>query len=187
PAASAVSADDARGYLKGRGLADERVWDEASIGCVLTGKWANRVVVPVISPAGEWWGWVSRLWSREASDPYRTAPGMVLGGGMFNDAALMVETDDPVMVVEGCFDALPYWPDAVAALGKPKQLQVTSLMESKRPVAVCLDGDAWEEGMMLAARLQFEGQRAGFVRLPPKQDPNSVDTEWLREEVARCL
>ncbi len=187
PACSAMSADDARGYLCGRGLVDQQVWTEAGLGCVLTGKYANRVVVPVLSPVGEWWGWVSRLWSKNASDPYRTAPGMVLGPGMWNHAALLVETDEPALVVEGCFDGLPYWPDAVAALGKPKRAQVMSLVEAQRPIAVVLDGDSWEEAEMLALRLQFEGQRAGFVRLPPKQDPNSVDPAWLREEVRRCL
>lgn len=187
PARSAMSCDDARAYLRGRGLDDEQVWAEAGVGCVLDGRWANRVVVPVVSPAGEWWGWVSRLWSSKARDPYRTAPGMVLGPGLFNHAALLEETDEPVMVVEGCFDALPYWPSAVACLGKPKDPQVASLIESDRPVAVVLDGDSWEEGRMLAMRLQLEGRRAGYVRLPPKQDPNSADPAWVREEVRRCL
>ncbi len=186
PARTALSAWPARRYLESRGLG-AGTWKAAGIGCCLTGRWQNRVVVPVLSPAGEWWGWVSRLWSREASDPYRTAPGMVLGEHVFNHSALMVETDEPAIAVEGCFDALPYWPDGVAMLGKPKAPQVLALIEARRPVAVCLDGDAWEEAEMLALRLQFEGQRAGFVRLPPREDPNSVDPTWLREEARRCL
>ncbi len=187
PAASALSADDARAYLRGRGLGDEQMWREVGVGCVLMGKWANRIVVPVMSPGGDWWGWVSRLWGKGARDPYRTAPGMVMGGGVFNHAALLVETDEPVLVVEGCFDALPYWPNAVAMLGKPKAAQVMSLAEAKRPLVICLDGDAWEEGQMLAMELQMRERRAGFVRLPPKEDPNSVDPVWLREEAQRCL
>lgn len=187
PAASALSADAARSYLRGRGLTDERVWDEAEIGVVLTGRWANRVVVPVVSSAGEWWGWTSRLWSRGARNPHRHMPGMVLGGGLYNHRALLEDTEAPLILVEAVFDALPYWPDAVACLGKPRQAQVRSLVESGRPVAVALDGDAWEEGEMLALRLQFEGRRAAAVRLPPKEDPNSVDPGWLREEVRRCL
>ena len=99
----------------------------------------------------------------------------------------MVETDEPVMVVEGCFDALPYWPDAAALLGKPGEAQVRSLLEAKRPVVVVLDGDSWEEGMMLSMDLELQGQRSGYVRLPPKQDPNSVDHNWLRTEVMKCL
>lgn len=187
PAKSAVSVEDARQYLRSRGLTDESVWAEVGIGCCLSGRWANRVVVPVRSPEGPWWGWVSRIWSRGVPDPYRTAPGMVLGSGVFNHAALLQEIDEPVIVVEGCFDALPYWPDAVACLGKPKAAQVGSLVGAKRPVVVVLDGDAWEEGQMLAMDLELQGQRAGYVRLPPKEDPNSVDPVWLREQVARCL
>lgn len=185
PAASALCADEARDYLRSRGLG-ERIWREAGIGCCVSGRWANRVVVPVLSPAGEWWGWVSRVWGG-VRDPYRTAPGMALGAGVYNHAALLLKTDEPVMVVEGCFDALPYWPKAVAMLGKPKKAQVASLAEAQRPVVVVLDGDAWQEGQMLAMDLQFQGQTAGYVRLPPKQDPNSVDPAWLREEVSKCL
>lgn len=186
PARSAASAQPARDYLRGRGLGDEAMWRETGIGCCLSGRWSDRIVVPVLSPAGGWWGWVSRLWSK-VPDPYRNAPGMVLEDGVFNHAALLVETDEPVMVVEGCFDALPYWPNAVALLGKPKAPQIDSLVGARRPVVVVLDGDSWEEGLALSMDLELMGQRTGYVRLPPKEDPNSVDPTWVRAEVQRCL
>lgn len=186
PARSATSTKPARSYMSRRGVCSQTI-EEAQIGCCITGKWANRVVVPVITPGDEWIGWVSRLWSSKAKDAYRTAPGMVVGGFVFNHSALVEETETPLMVVEGCFDALPYWPDAVALLGKPKQEQLTSIAAASRPVVVVLDGDSWEEGEMLALRLQLDGARAGWVRLPPKEDPNSVDPAWLWEEVQRVI
>jgi len=91
------------------------------------------------------------------------------------------------MVVEGVFDALALYPNAVAVLGKASEAQMEALQESKRPVVIVLDGDAWQEGWAMAARLKFKGQRAGSVRLPPKLDPDEVDPAWLQEEVKKAL
>ena len=106
---------------------------------------------------------------------------------MFNEAALAEVTDEPALVVEGPFDALAYWPQAVAVLGKPTEPQMLTLLRAVRPVVVVLDGDAWQEAEMLAWRLRFEGQRAGWVRLPPMVDPDEVDPAWLREEARRAI
>lgn len=187
PAKSALCVEDARQYLFSRGMVDQTIWEAAKIGCCLSGRCAGRIVVPVLSPAGDWWGWVARAWTKKSDRPYLNAKGMTLGGGVFNHAALMVETQKPVLVMEGVFDALAYWPDAVAVLGKPKEDQIHSLIETPRPVAVVLDGDAWRESWTLAMRLRMEGQTAGFVRLPPEKDPDEVSTEWLWKEAQECL
>lgn len=192
PARSALSAEDAREYLRGRGLVDESLWALTHIGCCLTGRFEGRVVVPILSPGGEWWSWISRVWVKHPAEGvrvYMNAPGVSFGttGRLFNQAALAVPTDEPVLVVEGVFDALALWPDAVAVLGKPTRAQVDTLNEARRPVAVCLDGDAWQEAETLALRLDFMGHRAGFVRLPPGKDPDEVDRSWLKEEARTCL
>jgi DNA primase len=106
---------------------------------------------------------------------------------MFNHATLLKETDTPAIIVEGVFDAIAFWPDAVAVLGKPTPAQVYALASARRPIAVVLDGDAWEEGEMLALKLRFEGQRAGSVHLPPRVDPDEVDRDWLRAEARSSL
>jgi hypothetical protein len=106
---------------------------------------------------------------------------------LYNQAALYVETDAPVLIVEGVFDALPYWPHAVACLGKPGEVHRWLMTEAKRPIAVVLDGDAWEEGWGLSEWLRTEvNVPVGFVRLPPCTDPGSVDPAWLREEAKQC-
>ena len=66
-------------------------------------------------------------------------------------------------------------------------VQVEALKLAKRPVAIMLDGDAWEESWILAARLRFEGCRAGFVKLPPRTDPDEVPLDWARNEARRCI
>ena len=62
-----------------------------------------------------------------------------------------------------------------------------AMKQAKRPIAIVPDGDAWQDGWILAARLRFLGLRAGYVRLPPKMDPDEVDRDWLLAESAACI
>ena len=177
----------AREYLRGRGLGDEHLWRVAGLGACAWGYYAKRVVVPIFSLAGAWAGFVARSWTKVSEMPYLYPRGMDRRALLYNHAALLKETDEPVLVVEGVFDSLAYWPDAVALLGKPSREQVIALAAAKRPVAVCLDGDAHEEGRQLAMVLELEGQRAGSVKLPPRVDPDEVDKEWLRSEARSAV
>lgn len=186
PGLTADSLKPARKYLLKRGLTRELA-AEARIGGCATGYYGGRVVVPVLSPEGEWWGWVARAWVKQAEVPYLYPRGMARGRTLYNHAALHVETDVPLLVVEGVFDALAYWPDAVAVLGKPSEDQFYALAAARRPVCVVLDGDAWDEGWTFAMKLRLEGQRAGAVRLGPRIDPDEVDKGWLRDEARRSV
>jgi hypothetical protein len=98
---------------------------------------------------------------------------------LFNEAAIDVETADPLILVEGRFDALPLWPNATAFDGKPSDGQVERLRQARRPLVVALDGDAWIEGEMLAMRLELYGVRAGWLRLPPTTDPGNFRPEEI--------
>lgn len=179
--------EPARAYLRSRGL-PESLWHEAGIGACTEGFYAGRVVVPIRDDDGRsWLGWVGRAWTKKAQVPYLYPKGMPRGVVLYNHAALLLETMEPVLVVEGVFDALALWPHAVALLGKASPWQVNALAASPRPVAVVLDGDASDEGWALAMRLRLEGHRAGNVKLPPRMDPDEVDRGWLDREVEKCL
>lgn len=193
---TAMALDPAREYLRSRGLTNEVLWEEAHLGACIEGWFRSRVVVPVLSPDDVWLGFVARAWTKKAEIPYLYPKGMARRDILYNHKALLVEDavrrlrgDDlpPVFVVEGVMDALALWPDAVAVLGKPTDPQIYALAESARPIAVCLDGDAWREGEQLALRLRLEGQRAGSIRLPPTKDPDEMEIEWLREEARSVL
>lgn len=177
PGWSSISCDEPRAYLRGRGLDDDLGFD-ARIGAVLSGcgggceprcircKLKSRVVVPIFDvEMKEWLGWSARAWYKDAFRKYLYPPGMQRAALLYNHAALHVETDEPAYIVEGVFDALALWPDGVAVLGKPSSFQLEALITARRPVVVALDGDAWREAEVLAQRLRFEGQQAGFVRL----------------------
>lgn len=184
--ATSIMLEPARAYLRRRGVAAQTI-AEVRIGACLRGRAAGRVVVPVLDLDGRTWlGWQARVWDRRSTAVrYLSATGMDRESHVFNAAALAVETEDPVLVVEGIFDALPYWPDVVALLGKPSEGQIAALLSAARPIVVALDGDAWLEAEMLAARLELDGARATWVKLPPKRDPGDVNPARLAEAVRR--
>lgn len=194
--ATAMCFQDARSYLKGRGVARRSLVERLEIGACDEGFWSGRILVPLLTSDHEGWlGWTSRLWVDKPSPKatgfhamkYLYPKGMPRGMFLYNHDALNVETDEPLLVVEGVFDALPLWPNAVAVLGKPSHMQVDALLTARRPIAVVLDGDAWVEGQMLAARLRFDGKRAGHVHLAPGQDPDEIDREQLTALARACI
>lgn len=187
PGLSARGAADARAYLASRGLTVDMI-RQAQIGACLSGPYLGKVVVPIFDEPGErWLGWVGRTWFKKAPDPYRYPPGMPRGVVLYNHAAMHVETDRPCLIVEGVFDALALWPDGVALLGKQSEWQVQAMLAARRPVAVVLDGDAWEEGWALAMRLRMDGQRAGSVKLPPRMDPDDMPRPWIEEQALASI
>ncbi len=181
-----ISLEPAREYAEKR--CPQPLWRETGIGACATGNYAGRVIIPVLAEDNETWlGWVGRTWY--PSDKAYTYPkGMARGAVLYNGKALHEPTDEPVLVVEGVFDAIHLWPNGVALLGKASEEQMEALAATKRPVAICLDGDAWLESYAMTHRLRLHGKLdAGYVRLPPKLDPDEVERSWLDSEVAACL
>lgn len=185
PLRSSLAAAPYWGFLSRRRVPKNLVV-ELGIGACLTGKYGGRVVVPVKDEEGQWLWWVSRTISDKAERKYRYPSGS-RDGVMFNQAALLEETDKPALIVEGVLDAISVWPDGVALLGKESGPQVEALAAARRPVVIVYDGDAWEAGWALGLRLRFEGQEAGSVRLLPREDPDEVDVGELRAAARRSL
>ena len=147
----------------------------------------GRLIVPILSSDGSWVGYVGRDYTKKSELPYMYVRGMQRGRILYNRTALDVRTEKPVFVVEGTLDALYLWPDAVAVLGTWSTEHADFLLESKRPVVALLDGDAWRKGEALAMVLELHNVRSGFIKLPPKLDPDEVPRDWLDEEAIRCL
>lgn len=155
----------------------------ARIGACVRGPFRGRVVVPIYS-GGKLAGYVGRLWKkkiRENDRKYLYNSGFDRANVLYNEEALYVTTERPVLVVEGVFDTFPFFPDAVAVLGKPSPAQIEMMIKARRPIAVVFDGDAHREATALAMLLRIEQKRAVALRLPPGVDPDEdVENVWRR-------
>ena len=180
PGVSAQFLDPYRGYILGRAISEQSGFD-VQIGAVTGGWYAGRVVIPHWDWANDKLvGWVARTVFGGGDKPKYLYPKGMHRDLMWGEDALQRETDEPALIVEGCFDALPYWPEAIACLGKPRLSHIPAILAAKRPVAIVLDGDAWEEGWALAMKLNFMAQaaeltvRVGCVRLASGEDPGAL-------------
>lgn len=181
------AAEPARAYLRARGVDDDTGHD-ARIGVCLAGKYRGRVVVPVYDATGrELLGWSARDYTGTSDRKYLYPTGMRRAEILYNHRALLRKTNEPVFVVEGVFDAIALWPDAVGCLGKPSDQQLEALIVAARPVVMCLDGDAWRESEAVALQLGLYRERVGWVRLPPRRDPATVPQAALRAAGLRAL
>ena len=184
----AMAYGGARAYLAKRGLSPELI-ELAGIGACLEGDFAGRVIVPVReNNEGAWQWFVGRSWSKKSWKPYMYPKGQ-RHGVLYNQCALSLVTEEPVLVVEGVFDALAYWPNAVATLGKTTDELLDTLCTAERPVVLMPDGDAWAEGIAAAMRMRLRGRRAGCLKLPPRVDPDELTEHRaeLRRFALECL
>jgi len=149
-----------------------------------TFKLAGRLVIPILNwedPTGPWLAWFARDATGLNQIPHLYSRGLSRYTTIWNGAALFVETDEPVFIMEGCLDAQAVWPHGVACLGKPIPAHHSLFLQTRRPIVVCLDGDAWMEGQALAWSLALQGARAVNLRLPARTDPDEVPRDWLFE------
>lgn len=182
---SSYSMSQAVQYMLKRGFSRQDM-QRADVHVAVVGKYVGRIIIPHMDGAGRWWGFTSRAYLPEVTQsgaPKVLYPKDMDRTRLYNEQVLWDSSDYPVMVVEGCLDSLWYLPLACASLGKPTNDHLDLLCSAHRPVVFCLDGDAWEAGRAMSQRMRLRGRRADYVRLPAGEDPNSIDPEWLRQEV----
>ncbi len=158
-------------YLSSRGVSLQDAM-AAGVGYCPRGKYANSLLVPVVSQ-GKHHGFVARSISTKE---YRYPPGMERGKYFFNHDRLVATNgaDEVAIIVEGVFDALPHFPYAVACLGKPSALHFELMMQYPGTLCIALDADAQDEGWIICKKLQLSGVVAKFVKLPPGLDPGKI-------------
>ncbi len=180
-----LSSEPGRRYVAKRLGANQRRDREACLGYCTEGYFAHRVIVPILDLDGErWLGYAGRDTTGRAELKYRYPKGM--RRHVYNRAALYTSAEW-VWVVEGTFDALAHWPNAVALLGKPSDEQVDMLATTKVPLAIALDGDAQRDAWALTARLTMRGVRVAHVPLAFGEDPATVDRVELTRRTRTAL
>jgi hypothetical protein len=177
-------------YLKKRHASEAAV--SAGAGYCYAGKYAGRVVLPVwpedVGPRGlktlwlgtprNWAGFTARTIFPDVEPRYLYPPGMNRRATLWNMDTALQSRAAVIWLVEGVFDALALYPNAIATFGKAvTETQIDWLVEEFSAVpwhtklVVCLDGDAWEDGQVLACRLGLRGLAVDWCRLPPGTDP----------------
>lgn len=163
-----------RAYLEGRGMLGAA--QNVGAGACLSGRYAGRVVIPMLDDQGDWIGFTARAVFPGMTPKYLMPPGMDRKHLLWGKAHLRPNDTEPVVLVEGVFDALPLYPVGVASFGKAvTDEQIDVLLSLNRPIVICLDGDAWEESRALAARFWLRGREdTRWCKLPPGEDPGTL-------------
>lgn len=169
-------------YFETRGITQERA-DTYGLGVVKIGKYANRLVVPIVMD-GKQLFWVARFMRtkppkgiKKTLYPFGARPNRVL----FNyDVAKKYER---VYLVEDVFSAMAIGPHAMATLGTQfSQYQMDLLMRTNaQEVIIMWDLDpsakpgqsGYEKAMKLAPRLA-EYWDVKCVKLPDERDPDEL-------------
>ncbi len=174
----------ARKYLKKHRVGvTARILKEAGIGACVRGRYRGRVVVP-LRKAGKLVGCMTRVWKKKAPPgvpPYLYTEGLDRATTIYNEDALYVTSEEPAIIVEGCFDTYPFYPNGCALLGKTSMQQVDMMLKARRPLLIVFDGDAHREATALAMRLRLEGKEAVALRMAPRVDPDEV-ADYVKEQ-----
>ena len=181
--------------LKSSVLLDHLVWVGA--GFCPIGRYAGRVVFPLyafpwhnfelagtrefmaVHHKRAWVGFVARTIIPGREPKYLYPPGMDKKGNLWGTPEAAKHPPASLYLVEGVLDAFALYPAGVAAFGKNVSTEQLELLlkasNQGTRIIVCLDGDAWEEGLVLAARLHMMGARdVKWCKLPPKTDPGDL-------------
>jgi hypothetical protein len=162
-------------YLRKRRVPRQAI-KAVGIGYSTDPVWANYIIIPIVN-GGQYHGFVARNMMEKR---YKNSAGYTREN-LFNRDALLEDTEVPVAIVEGLFDALPHWPYAVACNGKPTDAQLDVIAKTKRPICMMLDADAQLVGDMAALRLRMRGKQVHTARLSPGTDPGELDSEQFAD------
>jgi DNA primase len=175
-------------YATQRGLTPELVRRYGLMYC-LTGYYAYRLIVP-IRTGERLVGWIARDITGRAEKKVLAPPGAKFSQALFN--VEHVERQ-PVLLVEGVFDAMA-WPDrAVATLGAKLSPTQRSMLHKAglHDIVVLYDGDdAGRQGSRKVAReLHHSGFNVQVAQLPEGLDPGSASSVQLHTalETARSI
>jgi DNA primase len=159
---------EAMNYLTSRGITNEII-ERFGIGYTVKGDFAFRIVVPSYNKEGELNYFVARAWANKKMK-YKN-PTVPKDEIIFNESLINWEKD--VYLVEGAFDSF-FLENSIVMLGKvmSKLLFETLYNNAKGNIIICIDGDAWQNGLKLYHELNGGTlyNRIKIVKLPLDKD-----------------
>jgi DNA primase len=157
-------------YLKGRGIGSIDIL-RYSIGFCSSNGYANRIIIPSYDADGKLNYFMARDMFPNSKFKYKNPP-------MSKDTVcfeMFVNWNEPIILVEGVFDAIAIRNNAIPLLGKfPSKTLVMRLVEKQvKKIYVALDEDAKQDAIKLSKFLMDYGIKTYLLNMRDK-DPSEL-------------
>jgi DNA primase len=166
---TSVIANKIRNYLYNRGLT-ENDFLKYNIGYCTTGDYAGRIIVPSYDENNQLNFFVGRTFENNYFK-YKNPPASKDVIGFEN----LINWDQPVILVEGVFDAMAVKRNAVPILGKSlsKSLMLKLVSNKVQDIYIALDKDALKSALRYSEQFLAMGKRVFLVDMIDK-DPSQM-------------
>ena len=155
-------------YLTSRGITDEMI-EKYQIGYTVTGDFDYRIIVPSFSKNGVLNYFVARSWVPKKMK-YKN-PTAAKDEIIFNESRIDWFKD--IYLVEGVFDSF-FLDNSIVMLGKKMSSLLFETLYEKAlgNIIICVDGDAWDDGLKLYHELNGGRlyNKIKIVKLPDDKD-----------------
>ena len=166
---TSVIANKIRNYLYKRGLT-ENDFLKYNIGYCTTGDYAGRIIVPSYDENNQLNFFVGRTFENNYFK-YKNPPASKDVIGFEN----LINWDQPIILVEGVFDAMAAKRNAVPILGKSlsKSLMLKLVLNKVQDIYIALDKDALKSALSYSEQFLAMGKRVFLVDMIDK-DPSQM-------------
>jgi DNA primase len=155
-------------YLQSRGITDEII-EKYQIGYTVTGDFAYRIIVPSFDKNNKLNYFIARSWVPKKMK-YKN-PTAAKDEIIFNESRIDWFKD--VYLVEGAFDGF-FLDNSIVMLGKKMSSLLFETLYEKAlgKIIICVDGDAWNDGLKLYHELNGGRlyNKVKIVKLPADKD-----------------
>lgn len=133
-------------YLQTRGITDKMI-KKYKIGYTVTGDFAYRIIIPSYDKDGILNYFVGRAWANKKMK-YKNPPSVPKDEIIFNES--LIDWNKDIYLVEGVFDSF-FLDNPLVMLGKKmsKLILETIYNKAEGKIIICVDGDAWEDGLKI--------------------------------------
>jgi len=159
--------------------------DKFKIGYTESGTRKFRIILPSLNSHGKINYYEARAYLKDAKRAYMKPDSPDKQDIIYNE--YYINWDLPIYLVEGVFDALRI-PNAIPMLGKnPSELLINKLLKNNSTVIVCLDSDAFKDGMGIYKQLSSLGLNVFFIDLKGQKDISKIYEDNGQEKLNEVL
>lgn len=172
-------------YLTNVRKIDQKIIDKFQIGYTETGSRKYRIIIPSYNSIGKLNYFEARSYFKKTRMPYFKPEEPHKDDIIFNEAN--INWDLPVYLVEGVFDMFRI-ENSIPMLGKkPSPYLISKLLEHRSRIILCLDEDAFKDGIDIYNQLTSLGLDVYFVDLSGKGDVSYIYENHGNKAVVELL